>query len=29
MTLTLLVVAIAIICAIVLTWAKRSKTKVN
>src|ERR1700741_2340486 len=27
MTLTLLVIAIAIICAIVLTWAKRSKNQ--
>jgi hypothetical protein len=27
MTLTLLVIAIAIICAIVLTWAKRSKSQ--
>jgi hypothetical protein len=25
MTLTLLVIAVAIICAIVVTWAKRSK----
>jgi hypothetical protein len=27
MTLTLLVIAIAIICAIVVTWAKRSKSQ--